>query len=101
MQVTWCCLSLVLGKGTEAEDLSMGLGSGLSTRLCKPAEALTFSTRISEPSAISREYEFVHELHKNIYFERELMLLVLQLPNTSHQDMDVSFLTLQLFCPCF
>lgn len=42
MQVTWCCLSLLLGKDTEVEDLSMRLGSGLSTRSWKTAEALTY-----------------------------------------------------------
>jgi len=46
-------------KATKAEDLSMTLGSVLSTRSWKLAEAFTFSTRISEPSAVSREYEFL------------------------------------------
>lgn len=42
----------------------MILGSGLSTRSWKLAEAFTFSARISEPSTVLREYEFLYELRK-------------------------------------
>lgn len=78
----------------------MSLGSGFSTRSWKLAEAFSFSPRISEPSAVLREYEFLYELRKKILFEREIklgkkvMMMVLQHPNTSHQEVDVSVLTL-------
>lgn len=51
-------------KDTEVEDLSTSLASGVSPRSWKLAEPFTFSDRISKPSAVLREYEFLYELCK-------------------------------------